>query len=126
MTSLASNTLPIPAFVTTGQYAVSTAGCGSSLAAGANCPVKITFLPTATGPQNGTVGVNSTSLLYNGLSASFTGNGIDFTLTLNPTSGSVVAGDGTSTTATLTPIAGSRRRSHLPARSTAPPPRQAA
>jgi len=106
LTSLASNTLPIPAFVTTGQYAVSTAGCGSSLAAGGSCPVKITFLPTTTGPQNGTVGVNSTSLLYNGLSANFTGNGIDFTLTLSPTSGNVVAGDGTSTTATLTPIAG--------------------
>jgi len=106
LTSLASSALPIPAFVTTGQYAVSTAACGSPLPAGGNCPVKITFLPTSTGPQTGTVGVNSTSLLYNGLSASFTGNGIDFTLTLNPTSGSVVAGDGTSTTATLTPIAG--------------------
>jgi hypothetical protein len=106
LTSLASNVLPIPAFVTTGQYAVSIAGCGTSLAAGRSCPVKITFLPTSTGPQNGTVGVNSTSLLYNGLSASLTGNGIDFTLALSPTSGSVVAGDGTSTTATLTPIAG--------------------
>lgn len=106
LTSLASGPLPIPAFVTTGQYAVSTAGCGSGLAAGANCPVKVTFLPTATGPENGTVGVNSTSLLYNGLSAALTGNGVDFTITLSPTSGSVIAGDGASTTATLTPIAG--------------------
>jgi len=106
LTSLASSALPIPVFVTTGQYAVSTAACGSSLQAGGNCPVKITFLPTSTGPQNGTVGVNSTSLLYNGLSASFTGNGVDFTLTLSPTSGGVVAGDGTTTTATLTPLAG--------------------
>jgi hypothetical protein len=106
LTSLASTALPIPAFVTTGQYAVSIAACGSSLPAGGNCPIKITFLPTSTGPQAGTVGVNSTSLLYNGLSASFTGTGVDFTLTLSPTSGNVVAGDGTSTTATLTPIAG--------------------
>jgi hypothetical protein len=66
----------------------------------------VTFLPTSTGPQPGTVGVNSTSLLYQGLSANFTGNGIDFTLTLSPTSGNVVAGDGTSTTATLSPLAG--------------------
>jgi hypothetical protein len=66
----------------------------------------VTFLPTSTGPQTGTVGVNSTSLLYNGLSANLTGNGIDFTITLNPTSGSVVAGDGTNTTATFTPLAG--------------------
>jgi hypothetical protein len=70
------------------------------------CPVQVTFLPTVTGPLNGTVGVNSTSLLYNGLSATLTGNGVDFTISLSPTSGSVVAGDGTSTTATLTPLAG--------------------
>ena len=106
LTSLASGPLPIPAFVTTGQYSVSTAACGSTIAAGSTCPVKVTFLPTSTGPQPGTVGVNSTSLLYQGLSANFTGNGIDFTLTLSPTSGNVVAGDGTSTTATLSPLAG--------------------
>jgi hypothetical protein len=106
LTSLASGPLPIPAFLTTGQYSVSTAACGSTLAAGGTCPVKVTFLPTSTGPQAGTVGVNSTSLLYSGLSASLTGNGIDFTITLSPTSGSVVAGDGTTTTATLTPLAG--------------------
>jgi len=106
LTSLASGPLPIPAFVTTGEYSVSTAACGNSIAALATCPVKVTFLPTTTGTQNGTVGVNSTNLLYNGLNATLTGNGIDFTIGLNPTSGTVVAGDGTSTTATLTPLAG--------------------
>jgi hypothetical protein len=106
LTSVASGPLPIPPFVTTGAYSVSTAACGNIIAAGANCPVAITFLPTVTGPLNGTLGVNSASLLYNGLSASLTGNGVDFTLTLSPTSGSVVAGDAVSTTATLTPIAG--------------------
>jgi hypothetical protein len=106
LTSIASGPLPIPPFVTTGPFSVSTAACGNTLAAGANCAVAITFLPTTTGPQTGTLGVNSASLLYNGLSASFTGNGVDFTLALNPTSGSVVAGDSVSTTATLTPLAG--------------------
>jgi len=106
LTSLASGPLPVPVFVTTGQYSVSTAACGATLAAMASCPVTVTFLPTTIGPQNGTVGVNSTSLLYNGLNASLTGNGIDFTIALNPTSGSVVAGDAISSTATLTPLAG--------------------
>jgi hypothetical protein len=106
LASLASGPLPVPVFVTTGQYSVSTAACGPTLAAGATCPVKVTFLPTSTGPQSGTVGVNSTSLLYSGLGAALTGNGIDFTITLNPTSGTVVAGDGASTTATLAPLAG--------------------
>jgi hypothetical protein len=50
--------------------------------------------------------VNSTSLLYSGLSATLTGNGVDFTITLSPTSGTVVAGDTGNTTATITPLAG--------------------
>jgi PKD repeat protein len=68
--------------------------------------VSVTFQPTVTGPLNGTLGVNSSNLLYSGLSAALTGNGVDFTLTLSPTTGTVIAGDGTSTTATLTPLAG--------------------
>ncbi len=87
LTSLASGPLPIPPFVTTGQYSVSTAACGNTIAAGATCLVKVTFLPTATGPQNGTLGVSSTSLLYNGLNATLTGNGIDFTISISPTTG---------------------------------------
>ena len=106
LTNIASGTLPIPPFVTTGQYSVSTAACGTSIAPGKTCPVSVTFLPTTTGPLPGTLGVNSTSLLYSALTATLTGNGVDFTLNLNPTSGSVIAGDSVSTTATLTPIAG--------------------
>ena len=106
LTSLATGSLPIPPFVTTGQYSVNTAACGNTIAAGATCPVKVTFLPTATGPQNGTLGVSSTSLLYNGLNATLSGNGVDFAIAITPVSGTVVAGDSLSATATLTPIAG--------------------
>jgi hypothetical protein len=106
LTSTASGPLAVPPFVTTGQYSVNTSACGTSVAAGAHCTVTVSFLPTATGPQNGTLGVSSTSLLYSGLSGTMTGNGIDFTIVLTPSSGHVVAGDGTSTTATVTPLAG--------------------
>ncbi len=106
LTNIASGALPVPALVTTGEYSVSTAACGATMAAGATCPVNVTFLPTVTGPLTGTLGVNSTSLLYSGLTATLTGNGVDFTLAISPTSGSVVAGDSISTTATLTPLAG--------------------
>ncbi len=106
LTSLAPKPLLVPIFAVTGQFSVDTTACGSMLAALASCAVKVTFQPTSIGPQNGTVGVNSTSLLYSGLSATLTGNGVDFTISLNPTSGKVVAGDGTSTTATITPLAG--------------------
>jgi hypothetical protein len=106
LTSTASGPLAVPPFVTTGQYSVNTSVCGASVAGGAHCTVTVSFLPTSTGPQNGTLGVSSTSLLYSGLSGTMTGNGIDFTILLTPSSGHVVAGDGTSTTATLTPLAG--------------------
>jgi hypothetical protein len=106
LTNIAGGTLPIPPFVTTGPYSVSTTACGTSIAPGKTCQVSVTFLPTTTGPLSGTLGVSSSSLLYQGLTAALTGNGVDFTLSLSPTSGSVIAGDSASTTATVTPIAG--------------------
>jgi hypothetical protein len=106
LTSLATGPLPTPPFVTTGAYAVDTSACGTSVAAGASCAVKITFKPTTTGAQPGTLSVNSTSLLYSGLAATMSGNGVDFTIVLNPTSGKVIAGDAISTTASIAPIAG--------------------
>ncbi len=106
LTSLASGPLPIPGFTTTGPYTVSTAACGSSLAAGASCKVAVTFQPTTTGQQNGSVSVSSSLPIYNGLTAALSGNGIDFTIAINPSSGSVVAGDTVTSTGTLTPIAG--------------------
>lgn len=114
LTSNASGPLAVPAFVTTpaGEYVVNQVACGSSLAALGSCQIGVTFQPTATGPQNGTFAVSATnspgpgSLIYTGLSATLSGNGVDFTISLNPGGGSVVAGDGTTTTATITPIAG--------------------
>jgi Abnormal spindle-like microcephaly-assoc'd, ASPM-SPD-2-Hydin len=106
LTNIASGPLPTPPFVTTGQYQVITSACGATIAAGASCQVSVTFAPTVTGPLNGTLSVNSNSLRYSGLSVALTGNGVDFTLSLSPTSGSVIAGDSTSISATLTPIAG--------------------
>jgi hypothetical protein len=106
LTSLVPVPLAVPMFTTTGEYSVSTAACGSTLAALASCPIGVSFKPAATGPLSGTTGVNSTNLLYSGLNATLSGNGVDFSISLNPTGGSVAAGDGTTTTATVTPIAG--------------------
>ena len=114
LTSNASGPLAVPAFVATpaGEYVVNQVACGSTLAAGASCQIGVTFKPAATGAQNGTFAVSAAnspgpgSLIYTGLSATLSGTGVDFTISLNPTAGSVVAGDGTTTTATATPIAG--------------------
>ncbi|MDR3744765.1 MAG: choice-of-anchor D domain-containing protein [Acidobacteriaceae bacterium] len=106
LTSVAQRALAVPVFAMTGDYSVSTAACGKVVGAQASCLVTVTFIPQTTGPRSGTLADNSSDLVYSGLSASFSGNGVDFTITLNPTSGTVYAGDGTSTTATLTPLAG--------------------
>lgn len=106
LTSVGTGPLAVPQFSTTGPYTVSAAACGSTLAAGATCPVTVIFTPPTTGPLSGTVGVSSANPVYSGLSATLSGNGVDFTIVLNPASGTVVAGDGTATTATLTPLAG--------------------
>jgi hypothetical protein len=46
--------LSITSIATTGDFA-QTNTCGSSLAAGANCAISVTFTPTATGTRNGTL-----------------------------------------------------------------------
>jgi hypothetical protein len=106
LTNIASGSLTVPSFATTGPYRVSTVTCPVPLLAGASCAVQVSFDPTVTGPLSGTVGVNSSNPLYAGLSATLTGTGVDFTISMNPSLGTVIAGDGTSTTATLTPLAG--------------------
>jgi len=106
LTNLAPQALPTPAYVANGEYAVNTAACGASVPALSSCTIAVTFRPTTTGPQSGTATVNSTSLLYSGLGVGLNGNGVDFAITLNPTSGTAVAGDPAASTATITPIAG--------------------
>jgi hypothetical protein len=106
LTSVARRALATPVFTTTGNYSYSTAACGLTMIAQTSCLVAVTFTPLATGPLTGTLADNSTNPVYSGLSTTMTGNGVDFSISLNPTGGSVVAGDGTTTTATLTPIAG--------------------
>jgi hypothetical protein len=104
-TNTATGAVTVPQLLVTSDYAVTT-NCGSSLAALATCTISVVFKPTATGARNGTLTVNSTTPAYSGLSTSLTGNGVDFSLALAPTSGSVVAGISVSTNATVTPIAG--------------------
>jgi hypothetical protein len=106
LTSLAPGPLATPILATTGPFSVNTSACGASVAAMATCNVVVTFSPLTTGPQGGTLYVTSASAIYSGLSQTFSGNGVDFTISLTPTSGTVVAGDSATTTATITPLAG--------------------
>ena len=106
LTSLATGPLAVPVFTTTGPFAVNTTACGATVPALASCAITVTFNPIATGPLSGTLGVTSSAPVYSGLTATLTGAGVDFSLSLIPASGTVVAGDTVTSTATLTPIAG--------------------
>lgn len=101
LTNNTSAVIAIPAITTTGNY-TATANCGSTLAVSASCIINVTFTPATTGPLNGTLNINSPG----SSPITLTGNGVDFTIALNPTSGGVVAGNSTTTSATISPIAG--------------------
>jgi hypothetical protein len=104
-TNTATGAVTVPQLLITGDFAVTTT-CGSTLAALSTCTISVVFKPTATGARNGTLTVNSSTPAYSELSTSLTGNGVDFSLGLAPTSGSVVAGLNVAANATVTPIAG--------------------
>ncbi len=105
VTNNASGPVTVPGFVTTGDFGVSS-NCPALLAGLASCTLQVSFKPTTTGPRTGTLAVNSSDPAYSGVPAMLTGNGIDFTLTATPGSGTVVAGLATTLTTLTTPLAG--------------------
>lgn len=105
ITNIASGAIPTPPFTISGDFAA-TSNCGASIPAGASCLVTVTFRPTGTGSRTGTWASASTAPVYSGLTAALNGTGVDFTLSLAPTSGSTTAGIDSATVATVTPIAG--------------------
>ena len=61
LTNHLTTALPISSISTTGDFAVSTNTCGSSVAAGQKCTVGVTFNPTALGSRTGTLNINYSS-----------------------------------------------------------------
>lgn len=106
VTNNASGPVPVPGFITTGDFKVALTTCGNSLPANSACAVNVTFNPTTTGSRTGTLAVNSTAAAYSSTMTSLTGNGVDFTLVLTPTSGKVIAGDPISASTLTSPLAG--------------------
>ena len=102
VTNSASGSIQVPAFVTTGDYTAAN-NCGTTLASGAGCTITITFKPTTTGSRPGTLSVQTA---VPGAPIVITGNGVDFSFTDSPTSGTVIAGYNSGTATTTTPLAG--------------------
>jgi hypothetical protein len=105
ITNTAPGPVPVPALTTSGDYSFTTT-CASILAGGSSCTITISFKPTTTGSRTGTLTVASGDPAYLGFPVQLTGNGVDFTFSLSPTSGSVIAGLSAQTTATSSPVAG--------------------
>ena len=86
LTNTGTTVLTIGAITTTGDFALttSTKPCGSTLAAGKSCIIKVTFTPTALGTRNGTLTVNDKSP-SSPQTVALTGTGIA-QATLTPTS----------------------------------------
>lgn len=119
ITNTAPGPVAVPALTISGDYSFTTT-CGSALAAGSSCSITVSFKPTATGSRPGTLTVATGDPAFLGFPVQLTGNGVDFTFALNPTSGSVIAGLSTQTTATTTPIAGFAAPVTISCRTTAP------
>lgn len=89
----------------TGDYAYTTT-CGGTLAGLASCTATITFTPTTTGTRIGTLTINTNDTKVPVVTVALTGNGVDFSIALNPASGNTIAGYSLASTVTLTPIGG--------------------
>ena len=89
----------------TGDY-MDTTTCGASLGPLGTCTVTISFRPTTTGVRPGALVITAVNPAYGSATTTLTGNGVDFSLVVSPTSGTIIAGYGTSTTGTLTALGG--------------------
>jgi hypothetical protein len=84
LTNTGSGPLTVSSIATTGSYA-QTNTCGTSVAAGANCTISVTFTPTATGTSSGTVVVTDNAT-NSPQSATLSGTGTTPTVGFSPTS----------------------------------------
>ncbi len=101
VTNTAPGGIPVPSLSTVGDYSATT-NCASIIPANSSCTIFVQFNPTATGTRTGSLTVTSG---YS-VTITLTGNGIDFSIVVDPTSGTVIAGYSTTTTVTTAPIAG--------------------
>lgn len=109
LTNSGDGTLNITSIFITGPNAgdfAQTNTCGTSVAAGANCAISVTFAPTATGARIGTVTITDDAS-GSPHTVTLTGTGSqDFSLASDPTSKTVTAGQSATFTLSVTPAGG--------------------
>jgi hypothetical protein len=89
------------------EFAASS-NCPASLPANGNCTVSVTFTPSATGPQSGTLTItdNNGGVSNSTQTVSLSGTGTSFSISVTPASQTVSPGKFATYTLTLTPISG--------------------
>jgi len=105
LTNNSSTALSISSIVASSGFA-QTNTCGTSLAAGANCTVNVTFTPAALGPQTGSVTITDNATSGGSQTVSLSGKGYSGAVSLSPTSlafaNQLVGTTSTAQTVTLT------------------------
>jgi hypothetical protein len=103
LTNSGSAALNITSIAASGPFA-ETNTCGSSVAAGQNCSVSVTFSPTQAGQLSGSVTVtdNAGGASSTTQTVQLQGTGTDFALAMTPATASVTAGQSSTFTITLT------------------------
>jgi phospholipase C len=61
LTNNLKSTLSISSISASGEFAVASSTCGSTLGTGAQCNIGVTFAPTAAGPQTGTLSISDSA-----------------------------------------------------------------
>jgi hypothetical protein len=93
--------LTITNIVTTGDFAQLNS-CGTNLTPGANCTINVTFTPVASGSRTGSLMITDNAP-GSPQAVSLSGSAADFAVSVNPTSGSVIAGNSLAYALTVTP-----------------------
>lgn len=104
LANIGNGPLSVASIVSSGDFA-STSACQGSINVGQNCTISIRFMPTVAGPRVGamTVSDNATSKVQ---TISLTGTGKDFSLSADPTTATISAGQSATYTLTISPLSG--------------------
>ncbi len=85
LTNTGNMSLNISSVTTSGDYA-QTNNCPSSLTAGTNCTLNVTFTPTASGARTGTLSIVDDALAGSPQTVTLSGSGYTLSASLNPSS----------------------------------------
>lgn len=85
LTNNSSTALSISSIAASSNFAA-TNTCGSSLAAGANCTISVTFGPTTFGPLTGTITISDNAASGSSQTVKLSGKGYSGAVSLSPTS----------------------------------------